>query len=450
MREVKIDLTGKCCRKMLRFKVSPSFKLTAFVTFIAQFVIEILAISYTFAAGGPLGKDNITLGIFCLCVELALIAVSIVMIASFKKCAVFEWCKPIFSPDYIKGFKRLQESFVIAVPTYLSLFLRIIYLSVNWENIYAIILFISVVIKIVGCFRYTILPTLKLINYIVIYIFIKDSAWAFASTAVLQLYFNPHRSATNVSCYFCHSTIPGTTLCFSKKRAFHLKCVQRYFSHKQNIREVLYFMGISMRTTSEDTIKIYAEHVVAKLTIKARIGFTPISEKLLHFNRNNQLEIVDTTTNKSTVDIRNSKTLVSHLLSPNVQYVPSYNLMIKDVVYYSQGNNKELSKYDQNQQKSYKVPLKSPVFVMDDRYFIKVQKEGIVTTLKIFDIYDEENGVESVEVPREYRNEIFTTEKLQIVKPGLVKVGEGLVVDINEKRIREHTLQEYMDIIIVA
>eukprot|EP01022_Parablepharisma_sp_SALTPOND_P023463 TRINITY_DN497_c0_g2_i2.p1 TRINITY_DN497_c0_g2~~TRINITY_DN497_c0_g2_i2.p1 ORF type:complete len:451 (-),score=18.65 TRINITY_DN497_c0_g2_i2:91-1443(-) len=450
MREVKIDLTGKCCRKMLRFKVSPSFKLTAFVTFIAQFVIEILAISYTFAAGGPLGKDNITLGIFCLCVELALIAVSIVMIASFKKCAVFEWCKPIFSPDYIKGFKRLQESFVIAVPTYLSLFLRIIYLSVNWENIYAIILFISVVIKIVGCFRYTILPTLKLINYIVIYIFIKDGAWIFALSAVLQLSFNPHRSTNSISCYFCHSVIPGTTLCFSKKRAFHLKCVRRYFSHKQNIGDVLYFMGISMWTTSGDTIKVYAEHVVAKLTIKARIGFTPISEKLLHFNRNNQLEIVDTTTNKSTVYIRDNKALINHLLSPKDQHVPSFNLVIRSVVYYSQANNKELSKYNQNQQKSYKVPLKSSVFVMDDRYFIKVQKEGIVTTLKIFDIYDEENGVESVRVPRKYKKEVFTTEKLQIVRPGLVKVGKELVLDINEKRIREPTLHEDINIVTVS
>eukprot|EP01022_Parablepharisma_sp_SALTPOND_P023465 TRINITY_DN497_c0_g2_i4.p1 TRINITY_DN497_c0_g2~~TRINITY_DN497_c0_g2_i4.p1 ORF type:complete len:376 (-),score=23.29 TRINITY_DN497_c0_g2_i4:91-1218(-) len=373
---------------------------------------------------------------------------TIIMVIAYYEWKRCECCEAIFSPDYAKGLKIFKRFFIIAAPTYLSLFLRILYLSVNRENTYVMVLFIIVIVKVVACFPYTILPTLKLINYIVIYIFIKDGAWIFALSAVLQLSFNPHRSTNSISCYFCHSVIPGTTLCFSKKRAFHLKCVQRYFSHKQNIREVLYFMGISMWTKSGNTIRICAEHVVAKLTIKARIGFTPISEKLLHFNRNNQLEIVDTTTNKSTVDICDNKALVSHLLSPNGQ--SSYNLVIRGVVYHSQGNNKELSKYNQNQQKSYKMPLKSPVFVMDDRYFIKVQKEGIVTTLKIFDIYDEENGVESVEIPTKYRNKVFTTENLQIMKPGLVKIGEELVLDINEKRIREPTLHEDINIVTVS
>eukprot|EP01022_Parablepharisma_sp_SALTPOND_P023467 TRINITY_DN497_c0_g3_i2.p1 TRINITY_DN497_c0_g3~~TRINITY_DN497_c0_g3_i2.p1 ORF type:complete len:408 (-),score=29.06 TRINITY_DN497_c0_g3_i2:77-1156(-) len=221
-------------------------------------------------------------------------------------------------------------------------------------------------------------------------------------------------------------------------------------THEQNIENILRFMGISMWITSGSTIKIYAEHVSANLFIKAHGRLKAVSGNLLHFNEKDQLEIVDVTTNEIMTNIRYGKTLVNHLLCPNGKSTPTYNLIIKNVVYHSQDKQKNLSKYNQKQRKSYEVPLKAPVFLVDDRYFIKVHKERNEASLKMFDLCDEENGVESVEVPREYRNEVFITEKLKVVKPGLVQVGEELVLDINERRVRAPALYEDVNIIVIS
>eukprot|EP01022_Parablepharisma_sp_SALTPOND_P023466 TRINITY_DN497_c0_g3_i1.p1 TRINITY_DN497_c0_g3~~TRINITY_DN497_c0_g3_i1.p1 ORF type:complete len:499 (-),score=29.24 TRINITY_DN497_c0_g3_i1:77-1429(-) len=450
MKGIEIDLAGTHCRKIIRWRVPIFFKLLAFVIFLSSLLFEVFTFSFLIVDDGPLGNGNFALGILCACIEFALLMVAPLAMICYDDWEECKCCENILSFSYTKGLKALKEFVIIATPIYLSFFLRILYFIVNRENKYVLTLFITVIVKFVSCFSYTILPTLKLINYIVIYIFMKNDAWAFTWSACLHLSFNPDRPSVNASCYFCHDVVLNKILCFSKKRAFHVECARRYFTHEQNIENILRFMGISMWITSGSTIKIYAEHVSANLFIKAHGRLKAVSGNLLHFNEKDQLEIVDVTTNEIMTNIRYGKTLVNHLLCPNGKSTPTYNLIIKNVVYHSQDKQKNLSKYNQKQRKSYEVPLKAPVFLVDDRYFIKVHKERNEASLKMFDLCDEENGVESVEVPREYRNEVFITEKLKVVKPGLVQVGEELVLDINERRVRAPALYEDVNIIVIS